>query len=56
MWPRRSDLPSTFDNPYLPSSSISEAEEDPSKIMITSSASETSEPESRTDLEKVALI
>jgi hypothetical protein len=52
MWPQRSDLPSTFDNLYLPSSSVSEAEEDPSKIIITSSASEMSEPESRTDLEK----
>jgi hypothetical protein len=52
MWPQRSDLPSTFDNLYLPSSSVSETEEDPSKIIITSSASETSEPESCTNLEK----
>ena len=52
MWPRRYDLPTSFDNPYLPSSSVSEAEEDPSKTRITSSASETSEPESGADSEK----
>ena len=55
MWPRRYDSSSAFDNPYLPSSSVSEAEEDPSKTgRITSSASETSEPESGADLEKKA--
>ena len=49
MWP---DF-SAFDNPYLPSSSVSEAEEDPSKTRrATSSPSETSEAESNIDLEK----
>jgi hypothetical protein len=56
MWPQRSDLPSTFDSPYLPSSSVSEAKEDPLKIRMTLSVSKTSEPESCADLEKVVLI
>ena len=52
MWPRRYDLTSAFDNPYLPSSSVSEAEE---KTGITSSASETSEPESGIDFAKCGV-
>ena len=50
MWPR--NLTSAFDNTYLPSSSVSEAEENTSKTRITSSASETSEPEGSIYLEK----
>lgn len=50
MWPRKYDLTGAFDNPHLPSSSVSEAEGGSSKTGITSS--ETSEPESGVDLEK----
>jgi 1-phosphatidylinositol-3-phosphate 5-kinase len=41
-----------FDNSYLPSSSVSEAEEYPLKKKITSSPSEASEAESGIDFEK----
>jgi 1-phosphatidylinositol-3-phosphate 5-kinase len=41
-----------FDNSYLPSSSVSEAEEYPSKTRITSSPSETSEAESGVDFKR----
>jgi len=50
-WPLRYDRSSTFDNPHLPSTGVSEAEEGPSKARritsgpLTSSASEASEPE-----------
>ncbi|KAF9075022.1 hypothetical protein BDP27DRAFT_1443955 [Rhodocollybia butyracea] len=51
MWPRRYELSNAFDNPHLPSSSVSEAEEGSSNMRrptgdsFTSSASEASEPE-----------
>ncbi|KAF8899170.1 hypothetical protein BD779DRAFT_1607711 [Infundibulicybe gibba] len=52
IWPRRYDLTGgTFESPHLPSASVSEAEEGPSKTRrstggtLTSSASEASEPE-----------
>jgi 1-phosphatidylinositol-3-phosphate 5-kinase len=51
MWPRRYELASTFDNPHMPSSSVSEAEEGLLKRRrvtgdsFASSASEASEPE-----------
>ncbi|KAG6874420.1 hypothetical protein C0995_015156 [Termitomyces sp. Mi166 len=51
MWPRRYDLSGPYDQPHLPSSSVSEAEEGPLKTirikeeLFTSSTSEASEPE-----------
>ncbi|THV06539.1 hypothetical protein K435DRAFT_481972 [Dendrothele bispora CBS 962.96] len=59
MWPRRYELSGAFDNPHLPSSSVSEAEEGLFKSMrrvtgdsFASSASEASEPEPETEPEK----
>lgn len=55
MWPRRYDLTGAFDNPHMPSSSVSEAEESlPNMRRVTgdsfaSSASEASEPELNVD-------
>ncbi|KAF9015759.1 hypothetical protein BDQ17DRAFT_1229974 [Cyathus striatus] len=55
IWPRRYELPGAFDNPQLPSSTVSEAEERPVKTRrltgdsFTSSASEASEPETSVD-------
>ncbi|KDR85635.1 hypothetical protein GALMADRAFT_234626 [Galerina marginata CBS 339.88] len=60
MWPRRYDLAGAFDNPHLPSSSVSEAEEGPIKSRrmtgdsFASSASDTSEPESSADVNEKA--
>ncbi|KAF8079063.1 hypothetical protein FPV67DRAFT_1467356 [Lyophyllum atratum] len=51
MWPRRYELSGAFDQPHLPSSSVSEAEEGPMDLRrvtgdsFTSSASEASESE-----------
>ena len=59
MWPRRYDLAGTFDNPHLPSMTVSEAEERPPKRRIltngesmTSSASEASEPETSAEADE----
>ncbi|KAG6878320.1 hypothetical protein C0993_008917 [Termitomyces sp. T159_Od127] len=55
MWPRRYELPNSYDQSHLPSSSVSEAEEGPLKTIrttedsLTSSASEVSEAETNAE-------